>query len=166
MHFWVIILSFSRGTEKANLTGKIPFWTLIKKLFTPWATTIQMMTFMYPTVHRTFFEAQKCSFHMSPIKIFPWKMTIFTPFFSLLVWITYLRWILNPYKVYIFWRLHVLGIFSIWSYCSGVDTADVRIFTEYEKWNVTKILKCVLWRQNADRTIFPRSKTSIHHFSI
>ena len=124
LDFWVKIWSFSRGTEITNMTGKIPFWTLMKKIFTPWATSIQMMTLMSPTVHSVFLEVQKWSFYMFPIKILSWKMTNFTPFFSLLVWITYWWWILNPYEVYTphqscekYWSKIAISSFCIpWKY--------------------------------------------------
>ena len=158
--FGVKIWSFCRGTEMTNLTRNIHCWTLIKKPFIPWATSIQIMTFMHPTWHRTFFEDQKWSFYMSPIKILSWKMIDFTPFFCLLVWITYWWWTLNPYKVYIFWKLHVLGIFCIESYSWSIDTEDVGFFSECTKWNVTKILKCVLfsrweYQERMQRGLFP-----------
>ena len=51
---------------------------------------------------------------------------------------------LNPYKVCIFWKLHVSGIICIGFYCSNINTEDVGFFSEYIEWNVTKILKSVL----------------------
>ena len=144
MHFWVEIWSFCRGTEITNLTEKKHFWNLIKKL--------NQKTHYSMTYRGHFSRTRNSRSTCLQSKFCREKITILTPIFSLLTWITYSRWTLNPYKVYIFWKLHVLGIFCIGSYCSGVDTADVIFFSESKRWNVTKILKCVLDGMNSDDT--------------
>ena len=99
---------------------------------------------MYLTAHRKGPKDLTSPFDRSHAGILSWKMTNFTPIFWLPMEIRHTRWILNPYKVYIFWKLHVLGTYWVKSQICSTNIEGVGFFTEHEKWNVTKILKCVV----------------------
>ena len=99
---------------------------------------------MYLTAHRKGPKDLTSPFDRSHAGILSWKMTNFTPIFWLPMEIRHTRWILNPYKVYIFWKLHVLGTYWVKSQICSTNIEGVGFFSEHEKWNVTKILKCVL----------------------
>ena len=113
------------------------------------------MIFMYLTAHRKGPKDLTSPFDRSHAGILSWKMTNFTPIFWLPMEIRHTRWILNPYKVYIFWKLHVLGTYWVKSQRCSTNIEGVGFFTEHEKWNVTKILKCVIEviRNGAQRRI-------------
>ena len=99
---------------------------------------------MYLTAHRKGPKDLTSPFDRSHAGILSWKMTNFTPIFWLPMEIRHTRWILNPYKVYIFWKLHVFGTYWVKCQRCSMNIEGVGFFSEHEIWNVTKILKCVV----------------------
>ena len=142
--YWAKFCSFCRGPEIKDLTRKTHFWPLEEVYWALKSTWVLIMIFMYLTAHRKGPKDLTSPFDRSHAGILSWKMTNFTPFFWLPMEIRHTRWILNPYKVYVFWKLHVLGTYWVKSQICSTNIEGVGLFTEHQKWNVTKILKCVI----------------------
>ena len=141
---WVKFWSFCHGPKVEDTIRKIHFWPLWEISWALKSIWVPIMILMYLKTYKKGPEDLTRSYYWSHAKILSWKMTIFTPFFWLPKEIWHTRWILSPYKVYIFWKLNVLRTYWVKSRSCSMNIEGVGFLAEYLKWIVTKILKCVL----------------------